>query len=137
MCEGEVLVHHAGWRMFAVVSQRPRHAGVLPRGGGWVTLHSSSALGIVGAAPGLVPSAHPSLSPVFPGPLGQGSCSSLFLTPSPAARNARLLLLGGCCIRGPSCLILEVRKLRPKEGQGLVQVAQRVLASVSTRIRAS
>lgn len=58
---------------------------MLPGGGGWVTLHFSAALGIVGAAPGPAPSAHASLSPVFPGPLGK--------TPS-------LWLQGiqGCCL---------------------------------------
>lgn len=111
--------------MFAVVSQRLRHPGVLPGGGGRVTLHSSPALSIVRTALGLAPSAHPSPSPVFPGPLGSGFLFLPFPDPvSPAARNARLLVLGRCCIIRPSSLILEVRKLSPREEQGLVQVAQ-------------
>lgn len=45
MCENE-CVHGVGWCMFAAVTQRLRHPGMLPRGGGRVTLHSSAALSI-------------------------------------------------------------------------------------------
>ena len=124
MCECG-SVHDTGWCVFAVVSQRLRHPGLLPGGGGQVTLHFSAALSIVGVAPRLAPSAHPSLGPVSTGPLGSGSLLLPFLDPvSLAARKPRLLLLGGCCLIGPNPLILKVRKLSPKEGQGLVQVAQ-------------
>lgn len=124
-------VHDTGWCMFAVVSQQLRHPGVLPGGGGQVTLHFSAAL------TGPAPSAHSSLSPVFPGPLGSGFLLLPFPDPiSLAARNPRLLLLGGCCIIGPNPLTLEVRKLSPKEGQGLVPIAQRLHAKASTRIQA-
>lgn len=124
MCECGT-VHDTGWCMFAVVSQRLRHPGLLPGGGGQVTLHFSAVLNIVGVAPragSLCPSQP---GPSFPRPLESASLLFPFLDPvSLVARKPRLLLLGGCCLIGPNPLILKVRKLSPKEGQGLVQVAQ-------------
>lgn len=62
---------------------------------------------------------------------GQDSRSSLFLTPSFWLQGFQ----GCCCITGPNPLILEVKKLSPKVGQGLAQVVQQVPASVSIRIQ--
>lgn len=110
-----------------------RHPGMLPGGGGQVTLHSSPLYSVLGGRALYTPQSEP----VFPGSWGP----EFPLLPFPdsislAAGGSRLLLLGQYCIIRPNPLSLEVRKLSPKEGQGPVQVAREVCASVSTRMQA-
>lgn len=105
---------------------------MLPEGGGNRTfLHCTWCCG---AAQGLAPFAHLSPSPLLPGSSGSGFLLLFFPDPiSLAARNSRMLLLGGCCLIGPNPLNLEVRKHSQREARTGPRV-QRVHASVSTRI---
>lgn len=84
--------HDTGECTFAVVSQRLRHPGVLPGGGGPVILHCSAALGIVGVAPGPAPHAVPAGVQFSQDLWGQGSCSFLFMTLA-----LWLQRIQGCC----------------------------------------